>query len=294
MTGKDDACHKRMLDKVLSLWTGMVGSAYDEVCVTIFEQWTVSPLSDKRFLENAVDLLVEFQNRPMKSMKDSSEWLEHVRKTGIDSKRYLVWVDEQYEILACKERKGFDNLTLEMFSKSLVIADWKNANDDSAMVNAYLLNTEASFRPEIYLGPLGMSALAVRVNSECLRPQNADFQNTESHGVSAIYPDILLDMRYVPLRQGRSKRTLLFIPIGESMDPLPLTTSRSMLSKCVREYLPYASLATRSRSWEFRGRELAGHWNYPSAPASEDEREAEHIIHGERPPVTEHKSRRRR
>jgi hypothetical protein len=83
------------------------------------------------------------------------------------------------------------------------------------------LNTEASLKPEIYLRPLGKSCLAIRVNGECLRPQKADFHAAESHGVTAINLDIFPDMRFVPLGQGRSKQTLLFIPIGESTGPLP-------------------------------------------------------------------------
>ena len=280
VTGKDDERYTRMLGKALYLWAGFEGTAYDEVGSAILKRWTESSLSDKKFLENAVDLLVEFQKRPMKSMKDSLEWSEHLKKSGIDSKRYLAWVDEQYELLAREKRKGFDDITLKRFSDSLITADWRDANDDSAIVNAYLLNTEASLKPEIYLGLLGKSRLAVRVNSECLRPQKADFHTAESHGVTAINPDILLDMRYVPLERDGSKQTLLFIPIGESIGPLPLITSRSMLSKWARECLPYASLAPEPRHYKFRGRELARHWNCPSAQYSENGGDAEHIVHG--------------
>lgn len=279
VTGKDDESYTRMADKVSYLWAGSEGTAYDEVESAILKRWTESRPSDREFLEKAVDLFVESQKWPMNSMKDTLEWLEYMKKFGIDSKRYFAWVHEQYELLARERRKGFDDITLERFSKSLVTADWKDANDDSARVNIYLLNTEASLKPEIYLGPLGKSRLAVRVNSECLRIQKADFHTAESHGVTAINPDILLDMRYVPLELGRSKQTLLFVPIGESIGPLPLTTSRSMLSKWARECLPYASLAPRPRHYKFRGRGLAGHWNCPSAQDSE-KGDAEQIVHG--------------
>ena len=243
LTGKDDECYTRMLDKVSCLWADCEDSPYLEVINAILKRWTESGPSDKKFFEKAVDLFSEFQNRPMKSVKDSWEWLEYLKKSGIDLFRYTAWVDEQYELLAREKRKGFENITLERFSRSLITADWKDANDDSAIVNLYLLNTKASLKPEIYLGPLGKSRLAVRVNSECLRPPKADSHTAKSYGVTDIFPDILLDMSYVPLVPGLAKQTMLFIPIGESIDTLPLTTSRSMLSKWARKCLPYASFA---------------------------------------------------
>jgi hypothetical protein len=223
--GEDDEHYKRMPNNLAHLWSGSKGVAYDEVGNAILEQWFDSGPPDKNFIEKAVDVLIEFQKRPMKSMKDSLEWLEHLKKSEIDSKKYFAWVDEQYEFLAREKRKGIDDISLERFSSSLLTANWRDANDDSAIVNAYLLNTETSLCPEIHLGSLGCSPLAVRVNSECSRTQNADFHTAESHGVTAINPDILLDMRIVPLGPGESKQTLLFVPIGESIDPLPLTSA---------------------------------------------------------------------
>lgn len=138
VTGKDDESYTRMADKVSYMWPDPEGTAYDEVESAILKRWTESRPSDREFLEKAVDLFVESQKWPMKSMKDTLEWLEHMKKSGIDSKRYFAWVHEQYELLAREKRKGFDDITLERFSKSLVTADWKDANDDSARVNIYL------------------------------------------------------------------------------------------------------------------------------------------------------------
>ena len=60
------------------------------------------------------------------------------KKSGIDSKRYFAWVDEQYEFLARKKRKDFDDITLKRFNASLNTANWKDTNDDSIIINAYL------------------------------------------------------------------------------------------------------------------------------------------------------------
>ncbi len=219
VVGKDDSHFTRIVDKASYLWAGLEGNAYDEVVNAILNQWTESEPSDKKFLETAIDLLVEFQNRPMKNMKDSLEWSEHVKKSGINLKRYLAWVDDQYERLAREKGKDFDEITLEMFSRSLITADWKEANDESAIVNAYLLNTEPSLKPDIYLGPLGKLLLAVRVNGECLGPQHTDSHTADIHDVTAINPHVLLEMRYESLIPGdESRQTMLFIPIGESMD----------------------------------------------------------------------------
>jgi hypothetical protein len=280
VTDKEDERHKRIVDKTSYLWAGFEGNAYDEVVDAIVNQWTESGPPDKKFLEKAVDLLVDFQNRPMKNMKDSLEWSERLKESGIDSKRYLAWVDEQYERLAREKHKGFDDITLKKFSLSLTLADWKDANDDSAIVNAYLLKAEPSLKPEIYLGRLGKSRLAVRVNGKCLRPQKTDFHTADSHGVTAINPDILLEMRYVPLKSGESRETMLFIPIGESMGPLPLTNSRYMLTNWVRECLLYGTPARPPNRKNFRGREMAGHWNCPSAKDFEEGGNAARTVHG--------------
>ncbi|KAL9627537.1 MAG: hypothetical protein Q9164_007576, partial [Protoblastenia rupestris] len=213
VTGKYDEHYRRIVDKASYLWAGFEGHAYDEVVTAILKQWTESEPLYKIFLETAIDLLVEFQNRPMKNMKDSLEWSERLRKSGIDLKRYLAWVDDQYERLAREKGKGFDDITLETFSRSLITADWKDANHDSAIVNAYLLNAEPSLKPEIYLGPLGKLRLAVRVNGEGLGPQNTHFNIADSYDVTAINPYILLEMRYVPLKSGKSRQTMLFVPI---------------------------------------------------------------------------------
>ena len=139
--------------------------------------------------------------------------------------------------MAREKGKGFDDIALETFSRSLITADWKDANDDSAIVNAYLLNAELSLKPEIYLGPLGKCRLAVRVNGECLGTRKTDLHTANLYDVTTINPYIVLDMRYVPLESGESRQSMLFIPIGESMGALPVTTSRYMLIVWARECL---------------------------------------------------------
>jgi hypothetical protein len=81
VTGKDDESYTRMADEASYLWAGFEGTAYDEVESAILKRWTESRPSDKKFLEKAVDLLVEFQKWPMNSMKDTLEWLEHLKKS---------------------------------------------------------------------------------------------------------------------------------------------------------------------------------------------------------------------
>lgn len=256
--------YMRMWNKVSRLWADFEGIAYEEVRDAILAQWIKSEPVNKKFLEKAVDLLVEFQNRPMKSMKDCLEWSDYLEKAEIDSKTYHSWVQEQYKQLACKKREGFENITLERFSKCLLTADWKDANDDSAIVNAYLLNAELCLKPEIYLGPFENFHLAVRVNGRCLRPRKADLSTAESYGVTAINPNILLAMRYVP-RASWNLESFLFIPIGESIGPRPLTTIRYMLINWARECVPYGSFAPNLRHYKFPGGALEGHRSCPGA-----------------------------
>lgn len=201
---------KRILGKLRNLWPGLRTAVYDEVRVATLEQWIESPLLDKKFLEKAIDLLAEFQNWSMKNRDDRCDWLSYLEKAEIDLKRYFRWVDEQYELVTRKKRKGFKDITLKRFSDCLVTADWKYSNDESAIFNTYLLDTKAGLEPEIYLGPFKNSHLAVRMNGESLRPQKADISTIEACGVTTINPDILLAMRYVPLQLGKLMKSLLF------------------------------------------------------------------------------------
>jgi hypothetical protein len=206
------------LDKLEHLWEGFEHRAYKDVNSVLFEQWRTSAPPEKQFLENAVDLLIEFHKQPIRNIKDSLEWLEHLRISGIDSTKYLTWVDTLYELLAREKNKDFENITLEKALNSLHTANWKDANDESAIANSYLSNTVASLHPNIYLGSLGKSFLAVRVNSECVRPQKADYQTAELLGVTAINPDILLGMRF-KTPNGHKSIQLLVIPLGKLTIP---------------------------------------------------------------------------
>ncbi|KAN0070040.1 hypothetical protein V8E54_011621 [Elaphomyces granulatus] len=107
---------ERMRNILSPLWAGY-GGAYYEVRAAILDQWNKSGPVDRKFLEKAVVLFVEFQNRPMESIKDCLEWSDYLEKAGIDPERYFSWVQEQYDLLACKQNEGFVDITLERFSK---------------------------------------------------------------------------------------------------------------------------------------------------------------------------------
>ena len=214
---------KGMKDKLSLLWAGSEGHAYKVVTSAIFEQWTKYKQPEKEFLEKAVELLVKFQDRTMEHMLDTLDWLDYVKGSGIDTEKYLAWSERQYKLLASEKSRGFDNITPKQFSDCLEKADWKTCNDDSAIVNAYLLYAGKNIKPELYLGriPLGQPKhwLAVRVNGDVLSPQEADLSNLESYGVTAVNPKTLLQMRYTNI-ESNERESFLFVPIGESIDVL--------------------------------------------------------------------------
>ena len=147
-------------------------------------------------------------------MKDCLEWSDYVKKNKINSKRYFLWVQEQYELLARRKRKDFEDISLERLSECLMVADWKDANDESAVVNAYLLTADLSPKPEIYLGTILNWPLALRINGRCLKVPKAELSTVESYGVTAINPDVLLSIRYL-LGSDSAAQSFLFIPIGQ-------------------------------------------------------------------------------
>jgi hypothetical protein len=155
-------------------------------------------------------------------MSDAVKWSYKVQLTDIDSERYFSWVEKQYQLLAHLKSKDFQNITLEKFSESLRSANWRNADDGSAIVNAYLLNADLSSKPEIFLGRYKSSLLSVRVNGRCLNPPKTDLSTAESYGVTAINPNILLSIRYVT--SNKSKKSFLCIPVGK-ISPCPLNHS---------------------------------------------------------------------
>lgn len=237
---EDHEGYKWMWDKVSLLWPGCEEIAYHEARMAILEQWAASGPLDKKFLEQAIVLLVDFRNRPLKKLMDFVDWANYLETVDIDPDKYFTWVKEQNELLTRLKNKGFENITLERFSDSLITADWRIGNDESAVVNVFLLHTEISEMPEIYLGPLGNSRIAVRLNSECLTPQETDLRVAESHGVDVINSCILLGMRYVSLQSENSKQSLLFVPMGELKGLRPHIIIRYTLTNRARECVPYA------------------------------------------------------
>jgi hypothetical protein len=111
--------------EISHLWAGNEGIAYQEIRREIFEMWRRYTPVDKRFLEKAVTLLTEFQNRTMESMKDCLERSKYLGQAGIDSKEYFAWVGERYESLASKKREAFEDITFKKFRECLKEADWK-------------------------------------------------------------------------------------------------------------------------------------------------------------------------
>ena len=150
-------------------------------------------------------------------------WLDEVEGSGIDTGKYLVWSERQYELLASEKSRGFDNITPKQFSDCLEKADWKTCNDNSATVNAYLLYPRKNIKPELYLGRITLGEpnhrLAVRVNGDVLSPQEADLSNLESYGVTAVNPKTLMQMRYRDI-ESNERESFLFVPIGESINLL--------------------------------------------------------------------------
>lgn len=238
--GDDSDTLNQMRRNISHLWAGYHSIAYFKVRDAILNEWRKSESVDRQFLERAVVLLISFQHRPMESMKDCLDWSKRVEKSGIDSDRYFSWVKEQYEQLARERREGFEDITLERFSESLMEADWKNANDESVIVNSFLWNADISRKPDIYLGTFARCPLSVRVNGRCLNPPKANVSTAESYDVSAINPNILLSIRYVPGASAGGKESFLFIPIGESIGPHPRTIVRYVLIYRSRECVSYA------------------------------------------------------
>lgn len=200
---------------VSKLWSESDSAAYTETRKKIAAQWSsATGESRKRFLERAVELLADHQSRPMASPKDTLDWLKYLDTSGIDPERYLDWAQEQYKLLAAEKRK-FYNISIKRFSECLSRAHWLDGNDESAIVNAYLLDADRYVMPQIYLGPFEDSHLALRLNGTCLRPPNADLATIESYGVTDVNVNILLGIRFLVSNSDNLQRDLLFIPLGE-------------------------------------------------------------------------------
>jgi len=155
----------------------------------------------------------------MESMSNSLNWSQEVRRTGIDSKRYFSWVEKQYQLLAHMKSKDCQDITLRRFSSCLRDADWRAANDGCAIVNAYLLNAGFSSMPSVFLGKVGTSFLAVRVNGRCGKLPEVDMSTAEAYGFTAINLNILLLVRYAA--SDESKNSFLCVPLGKiALPPL--------------------------------------------------------------------------
>jgi mRNA-degrading endonuclease YafQ of YafQ-DinJ toxin-antitoxin module len=209
-----------MSRKVALLWAGRDDDGQcDEVRNSTLKQWTESGPLDKKFLEKAVDLLAEDLKVPMKTMKEHLEWKKYVENVEIDPKRYFKWQADQGQLLYSLQNKGFEDITPERFSDSLLKADWKHSNEDSAVVNTYVLYGEISEKPQIYLGRLGRSHIALRLNGDASEPQESDFAIAECHNVTQMNLHCLQGVRYAPLESSNPKQSFLFVTIGESISP---------------------------------------------------------------------------
>jgi hypothetical protein len=218
---KNEKRYNPIWDQVSHLWSydGSWTYAHEHRLshLRILKEWRESGQQDKRFLEKAVSLLIEFQRRPMKSMKNCLEWSDFLKESDIDSERYLSWVQKQYELLASAKSKSFEDLSLHSFRDTLTAANWQEANNESAKVNAYLMKAKSSGKPEISFGSTHGWPLALWVHGRCLKVPKADFSTAELRGVTVINPDVLLSIRFVPLGSNSHAQSFLFIPIGNKI-----------------------------------------------------------------------------
>ena len=196
------------------LWSESNEPAYIKTRNKMAAEWRTIGKSRRLFLERAVALLAEHQSWPMAGPKDMLDWLRHLEESGIDQQKYLDWEQKQHELLAAEKRMFYD-ISVEKFSECLSRAQWLDGNNESAIVNAYLLYADRFVDPQIYLGRFEDSHLGLRLNGTCLRPPNADFETIESYGVTDVNVNILLDIRYLAANSDNLRRNLSFIPLGE-------------------------------------------------------------------------------
>jgi hypothetical protein len=85
------------------------------------------------------------------------------------------------------------------------------ANIIKQIVNAYLLNIDLSFKPEIFLKRYISSLLLVYVNRRYLNPLKTDLSPAELYNIIVINPNTLLLIRYKAFNKSKKSFLNVFI-----------------------------------------------------------------------------------
>src|SRR5271170_5048215 len=188
---------------------------YNEVRADVYDKWYTyfdNGSSEHRKLEKFTWLLGnsprDFGSESLqKSLEARFTWIDEVERNlevyGSTAEDYFMWVGDLYDKIfeLVEEPAKFGGaIKPDVFKASLEKADWREANDESAIVNTMLLygsSDDHPPRPHYRLGGTFEGfRLGLRLNGRALAIRDADASTLEFYETRELNPKILLGMRF--------------------------------------------------------------------------------------------------
>ena len=179
----------------------------------ILTEWAASNAEDRRFLEIAVPLCHLSQLAHSVHDNGPLHWEDRKMHEEIYNERYILWVEQVYDLLQFLDRAAKRDVSLKNFKLFVHRADWRKADYASTIVIRYLSSAKVRSKPQIALGACQGFALALRINGQPLGYEKVDSQ-VPNPRVVFVNDGVLLALRYQPLDVS-AKQNLLFVPLGE-------------------------------------------------------------------------------
>ena len=220
-----------------NLWLGSPPK-YNEVRARLYDEWFAlnnNPLLRKK-LETFHSLLkISLLGEDNASLKSRFAWIDYVedrlKEHGSTAQEYFEWARKVYgwihELVEEPDKFG-GAIKPAVFKTSLEKADWRVANDESAIVSSMLLygsTKDHSLRPHFLLGStIEGLRLGLRLNGRALAVGDTSNSTLERYKARELNPKIFLGLRFDPIDSPLSedgakktikKRSLLFVPLGK-------------------------------------------------------------------------------
>lgn len=198
----------------------------------LYEEWYGS--ENRERFEKFLSLLVRSESLSRTSLQDRLDRIDRVEneleKFGWPAEEYFEWVRKIhgwiFEVVEEPEKFGGAIRPAE-FMVDIDHADWRVANDESAVINAMLLygsDEEHHQRPDLRLrGDFESFCLGLRLHGRVLAIRDTDASTLDLYEIRALNLKIILSLRFDPTETASGgdgvektveKRSLLVVPLG--------------------------------------------------------------------------------
>jgi hypothetical protein len=225
----------QLVRELNSLWSRS-SPKYNKVRARLYDEWYQCFQSELRNrFDKFLSLLGQSETRGVRdSLQDRFDWIDHVenelKEIRCPSEEYFDWVGKIHDWIVelVEEPQIFGSTTgRSKFEAILEKADWRMANDDSAIVNAMLLYGSDEDHPDLTLTlrcDFESFGLQLRLNGRALAIRDTDLSTLELYGARALNPKIISGLRFdsvdLPLgghgvEKATEKKSLIVVMLGE-------------------------------------------------------------------------------